>query len=118
MRLAARRLGPQLSGGDFGALRRLTAGYRLTPTSQRPEVDTVSAINQFPWQETILLALRGGGSLTVEEIAATTGPVDVTEVRSAIEDDIHHLVGLGLAAYGDNHVSLTAEGESAAARLP
>jgi hypothetical protein len=82
-------------------------------------VDPVSAINQFPWQETILLALRGGGSLTVDEIAAKTGPdVDVTEVRSVIEDDIHHLVGLGLAAYGDSHVSLTAEGETAAARLP
>ena len=78
----------------------------------------MSAINEFPWQETLLLALRGGRSASAEEIAKSAGSdYDERELES-IRAGIEHLAQLGLARVEDGTASLTDEGEQAAQRLP
>jgi len=78
----------------------------------------VSAINEFPWQETILRALSDGSAMTLEELAsATIGSADPDD-RGDIEADVDHLVEIGLAERRDDQVQLTAEGREAAGRLP
>ncbi len=78
----------------------------------------VSAINEFPWQETILRALSDGRAMTLAELAsATIGSADPDD-RGDIEADVDHLVEIGLAERHDDHVQLTAEGRQAAGRLP
>ncbi len=78
----------------------------------------VSAINEFPWQETILRALSDGATMTLEELAsATIGSSDPGD-RGDIDADVEHLVEIGLAERNDDQVQLTAEGREAAGRLP
>lgn len=79
----------------------------------------MSAINEFPWQETILRELSGGSTSTIDELAAAiereSGGGDV---RDGVESDVRHMAAIGLARLDGDRVGLTEEGMAAARRLP
>jgi hypothetical protein len=79
----------------------------------------VSAINEFPWQETILRELSDGSTSTIDELAeAIERESGGDGVREGVESDVHHMTAIGLARLDGDRVGLTGEGMAAARRLP
>ena len=86
----------------------------------------MSSINQYPWQDDILRALRRSGKTTVGGVIAAIAAegADSPQLDDSVAANLEHLVHQHLAVYlggaegNDREVVLTRTGESAADSLP